>query len=790
MKDFNESTNNEIDQIRDQISRYFTFWPFFITSILFLISLTFIFIRYSEKKYESSATIQILDEAQDTEMALPTELTVFNRSMVNLENEIGILKSYSLNAKVVEKLKSHITFHIAGKVITSQYHFDTWSENLNFEYKPDFNFDDYESEFEIQPTGNDNLLITNINSEKVYKFENLTTKNIKHNLPFDITFKSNDEKIRFIKFNNKNKTIEYFKKSIDIFESGLDSDQLLLKISSSNKKIAREYLNTLINEFDIDGIKDKQIQYKSTIDFVDKRSALLGSELEVIELKKQDFKKTNNLSDLKSDASINIQEKFQYSNELFSTESQKRLSILIEQSLKGEGYELLPLNIGLENLEINSSIYEYNSMVSEREKYLISAGPNNSLVLNINKQLDYVRNNIIKILENYQKSLDLKISNLREKEKEFISVYNNVPENEKVLRSIERELSIKEALFLLLLQKREEASINFAVVKPTIKVIDYARTDPLPIYPRPITFYGISIISGFLIPFIFIFIKFYFDKKIHTRKDLQQLLSEDQPIIGEIPHIQNISNSDSLDIAGSRNTLDESIRMLIANLNFSLFSKKQKNYTILTTSSVKGEGKTLISVNSAKILSEKFKKVLLIGADLRNPQIHKYFNKDKNIQGLTDCIINSNLKWQDCIYKNEKFDILFSGTIPPNPTQILSSENFKLLLNQIKLSYECIVIDSAPCLLVSDTLEISELTDTTLYAFRSNYTSKDVLSFINESTRLEKLKNMSIVLNGVGNSSGYGYKYGYQYGYNYNYKYGYQYGYNYGYGYGYSEEKK
>ena len=362
--------------------------------------------------------------------------------------------------------------------------------------------------------------------------------------------------------------------------------------------------------------------------------------------------------------------------------------------------------------------------------------------------------------------------------KKFIEIFKK----RKILRSIERELEVKEALFLLLLQKREEAAINYAVVKPSIKIIDSARTSLGSKSPNTMLFFISFAILGFIVPFAFLNIKFFLDTKIHTRKQLGNLVSN-IPIIGEIPHIENQKSLEKIVTADSRDTVAESIRMVIANLNFVLFDNENsnRNNLILVTSSIKGEGKTIISANLASLLSIKYKNVLLVGADLRNPQIHRYLSIDKSVKGLTDCIYK-NIDYNDFIIKKGNLDILLSGTIPPNPTELLSSKNFKNFIENVAKKYDYVIIDSAPCLLVSDTFEISKFVDTTLYVVRSNFSDTKLTDFINESKTENKLSNINLIFNGVGNSGDYGYKYGYQYGY----KYGYKYGYNYGYGYGYT----
>ena len=243
---------------------------------------------------------------------------------------------------------------------------------------------------------------------------------------------------------------------LEVEPLGENSDQLLVKMEYPNKKIAQDYINTLLTEFDSDGVKDRQLEYKNTIEFVDKRSRILRSELEVIEKSKQNFKRSNNLSDIASDARVNVQEQVNYSNEIFKAESQKTLASYLLTSLNETSYDYLPLNIGFENFDINQIINQYNQSISERDRFLASAGRSNYLVKSIEGQIDNYRNNISNSLNNFLASIDITIKELTAKENEFLTFYKGIPENEKILRSIERELNVKEALFYFYYKKKKK----------------------------------------------------------------------------------------------------------------------------------------------------------------------------------------------------------------------------------------------------------------------------------------------------------------------------------------------
>ena len=780
--------------IRDEILRYVSFWPYLLVLMLFFISAAYFYVRYASFKYETSAIIEILDESQDSEMALPTALTVFNRSMINLENEINVLNSFSLHSEVVEKLNSNVLFYGVGKIKTSQKTKDDWFDDYEIKFKIDT--DDIKETliYEIDLNENNSFSVSQYDSYnnfiKKFEFKTLSTKNTKNDLPFELNiFKdSNFSDIRKLVLAPSGIVVNQFRKKIDVLPLGEDSDQLLIKLTDENNEISKNYLNQLLIAFDNDGISDRQLEYSSTIEFVNQREKILKKELEVIELNKQNFKKINNLTDISVDAGNNIELKLSYDSELFNSESQKTLAEYLLENLSSIEYTYLPLNIGLTDFEINSIIQEYNSVISQRNRLLIEAGPNNSLIKALNSQLDSIIRNISESIESYINSIDIKIQNLKNKEIEFQTAYNNIPKNEKRLRSIERELTIKEALYLLLLQKREEAAINLAVIKPTIKVIDYPITNQTAISPNPFLIYLGSIVFSIILFIGVLYTRFFLDNKIHTKEQLVKKLNSDIPIISEVPYIKNID--DLLTSKSSRSLMSEAIRMLISNLRFT--SPKFNNaesQIIVFTSSIKGEGKTLASVNTAIGLANDLKmdkKVILVGTDLRNPQVHKNFGIDKSQAGVSEIIYKNDIdSYMDYINRFDNLDVLFSGSIPPNPTALLSSDSFKDLLLKLKDNYDYIIVDSAPCILVSDTFQYLDLADSIIYLFRANYTPSKITDFINELYLNKKINNINIVLNSGGSSDAYGYKYGYQYGY----KYGYKYSYNYGYGYGYGSDK-
>jgi capsular exopolysaccharide synthesis family protein len=316
------------------------------------------------------------------------------------------------------------------------------------------------------------------------------------------------------------------------------------------------------------------------------------------------------------------------------------------------------------------------------------------------------------------------------------------------------------------LQKREETAISLAVTTPKAKIVDNAYSGKNPVSPRPKIIYLAAFIVGLIIPFGIVFLKLLFDTKIHNRVDLEKEVPM-LPILGEIPSVDDkdsevIQNND-------RSVLAEAFRILRTNLGYFIKSKQNGN-VIFVTSTIQGEGKTFVAYNLAITLRSTGKSVLLIGADIRNPQIHRYIDKNEWTIGLSEYLFDSSVEVASITNRAETegqdFDVILSGRIPPNPAELLMSDRFEKIIDEVKGQYDYVIVDTAPTLLVTDTLLISQLADTTVYVCRAEYTDKKLLEYPKELYQEGKIKNIAFVINGIKITNfGYGSKYGYGYGY-------------------------
>ncbi len=761
---FEEEESFELKEI---IQKYLRYWPWFVLATVFCIGIGYAYMRWAPIIYKSQAKIKIIDESQEVDIASSALSLLSGKSKINLENEIEILKSYRILSQVVNDLNLDISYYEVGNVKTRR----IWAPPFKITKHIASDSLNSSKPYLIQ-FAEGGVTITDVN-EQVY------TPNLKEpdqpteGLPFNIKMVEGIDPVFYegitykAVLNPLKSTVLALARDLQVISTSKDSEILSLTLESESMDLNEAILNTLIEKFNQDGVLDRQLVSQRTLNFIDERFLYLGQELDSIEGGKESFKRSNSLSYIEADAGMSLQRKSETEEQVIQLENQISISeILKETVINQSDYSLLPANIGIENSSLNNLVLNYNQMSLEREKILPTVGANHPTLQNLNGQLESAKVNIIKSVNIYGTQLKNTLRQLKLEESRAGSVFSRLPEKEKMLRSIERQQSIKENLFLLLLQKREEAAISYAVTAPTVKVVDYGLTNDIPVSPKKTMVYAISLLAGLFLPFAVLYIRFTLDTKIHDRNDIEKLTT-DIPVVGEIPFFKEVKRKLQ---ANDRSIMAESFRILSTNVDY-LLPDKNKGHAqvVMVTSSVKGEGKTLLSFNLSVAYASLNKKVLLIGADLRNPQLHNFYQLSINHKGLSDYLNDPGMNWKDCVVPsgsdNPTLEVCFGGSIPPNTPQLLSSPAFEKFINSAKKEFDYIVVDTAPTMLVTDTLLISKFADATVFVTRSGQTDKRLLEFSKNLFKTKKLKNMAFVVNGVGNGKAKGYNYGYGYGY-------------------------
>ncbi|MHA7943033.1 GumC family protein [Formosa sp. 3Alg 14/1] len=767
--DDNTENNASGINIKDEILKYLHYWKWFFFSVSVAILAVFLYLRYTPETYVSYAKIKILDESKGLELS--TQGGGLFRDSKNLDNEIAIIKSNRLLEKVVDSLDLHIRYFVKGQFTEKE----LWNGPLKLIYLKPNNQIPYLT-FNIEIT-EDGLIVSKEGSEDImFTVEGYSLNSPKPDFPFLIQSQSWIKNYIGLSYKVTIKPLSAeagrLSNSISVSKSG-STDILVLSMVGENRKRSEDALNKIVEQFNFDGVTDRQLVFQRTIDFVNERFMYLANELDSIEVNKKEFQQDNNLVSFSSDASYSMSKRTNSENAVLEIENQLALSKLLKSPLSNDDLgTLMPENVGLESASTNGIISKYNSIVLEREGLISSAGENNPMVVALDKKLMDVRGNLKSSLDAYYEQLNLSLNRLVNEENSAIELVRKMPQKEKILRSIERQQNIKENLYLLFMQRREEAAINLAITSPSVKVVEYAASSGLPVSPDSKGMYIKGLLVGLLVPFGILFLIFKSDNKIHDKSDILKFTRK-IPIIGEIPEVK--SEDKLFQNPHDRTILAESFRILSTNLKYILKPKEGKSGSVIyVTSTIKGEGKTFVSVNLALAFSSINKKVLLIGADLRNPKI-TISEGDKKAKGLSDFLFQSSANWKDYLQKskfdNNFLDILTAGNIPPNPSELLSNARLELLLEDATQIYDYIIVDTAPIILVTDTLLISQYADASVYVTRAGFTDKKLLGFSRELYTDKKLNNMVYVVNNISDSKttkGYGYNYGYGYGYNNN----------------------
>ena len=757
------------ETIKTQVRKYLRYWMWFVLGVVLAFIGAFLYLRYTPKVYKSSAKIKILNKTKGLE--LPSEAFIFNRSNINLDNEIEVIKSYRIMEKVVDSLGLDKRYYEEGNVLTTEI------DRLPFQLLPKDNQEvNFNAKSYLISISSNAFEVVVENQSDVLVFPGFDTRKSNHKLPFELSI-LDSVKISLLQgktfkliYGSSSDMTKGLKNSIGISMLG-DSDLLELTYASQSIAKNERILNTLIEVFNEDGINDRQDISRRTIDFIDKRFLLLAEELDSIETGISDFKRKSNLVTVESDAALGLSQRTLSENELFSVESQIILSDLLEEDITNPNNDsdLLPSNIGLTNTSVNELVNTYNTLVFERDNLIASAGENNPAVIILNQKLKDLKANIYMSITSYKVQLQASKKQLMGKNSKYASKVYSLPAKEKIILEIKRQQEIKQTLYLFLLQKREEAAINLAITEPSIKVVEDAISSGIPISPNSKNIYIMAVLAGLLIPFGIIYAINLLDTKVRGREDIVEINSQ-IPVVGELPKVkqEDLVFSDPDD----NSIQSEAFRILSSNVDYILPVKEgKKGKVIYCTSTIKGEGKTYVSLNLSLALSSINRKVLLIGADLRNPQIHTHIAEDKHKPGLSNYLHDVNYNWKDSIIKgfdkHPNHDIILSGSIPPNPAHLLTNGRFEKLIEEAKLEYDYVIVDTAPTILVTDTMLISQLADATIYLVRANYTEKNLLNFSKGLFESGKLKNVAYVLNSVDTQKSYGY--GYNYGYNYGY---------------------
>ena len=569
--------------------------------------------------------------------------------------------------------------------------------------------------------------------------------------------------------------------SLSIAPTSKTTSVVVISLENTNTRRGRDYINKLLEMYNINANNDKNEVAQKTAEFIDERIGIISKELGSTEQDLENFKRSAGITDLSSEAQIALTGNAEYEKKRVENQTQINLVMDLQRYMKGNEYEVLPSNIGLQDAASAGAIDRYNQMLVERKRLLRTSTENNPTIINLDTSIRAMRTNVQATLDATLKGLQITKEDLAREASRYSRRINDAPTQERQFVSIARQQEIKSGLYLMLLQKREENAITLAATANNAKIIDEALADDNPISPKKTIVYLVALVLGVGLPVGVIYLIGLTKFKIEGRADVEKLTS--LPVVGDIPLADEKTGSIAV-FENQNNLMSETFRNVRTNLQFMLENGKN---VILVTSTISGEGKSFISANLAISLSLLGKKVVIVGLDIRKPGLNKVFNIPKKEHGITQYLTNTTANLMDFVQPsdiNKNLFILPGGTVPPNPTELLARGGLEKAIETLKANFDYVILDTAPVGMVTDTLLIGRVADLSVYVCRADYTHKAEFTLINELAENNKLPNLCIAVNGLDLNSR---KYGYYYGYG---KYGKYYGYGkrYGYGYGYGEK--
>lgn len=563
--------------------------------------------------------------------------------------------------------------------------------------------------------------------------------------------------------------VNYYKNALGIQQEEEEASILTLALKDSSPARAEDVLNTLITVYNEEAIKEKNQVAVNTANFINERLIIIERELGNVESNLESFKQRNQIVDIASSAGMYMTESQKYNADAMELETQLRLANFIKDYLTDPSKEtdLIPSNTGISDMNIENQISLYNAAKLKRDHLIDDSSVNNPVVQELNNSLRAMKQSIIRAVDNMIVSLNVKRNDAQNREMRAQDRVTAIPTKERQMLSIERQQKIKEALYLFLLNKREENALSQAMADNNARVIDGAEGSNAPISPNRNRILLLELLVGIALPGAVCLAILFMDTRVHGRKDIEGVTSV--PYLGEIPLDKEAMKDHRKKVMAVKEQGDdivsEAFRILRTNMAF--LSKKDKPAQVITFTSFNiGAGKTFIARNLSMSLAYMKKRVVMVDLDIRKGTLSRHFGHYH--VGVTNYLSDNTVKVDDIIQHQEGFDLIPAGILAPNPAELLMDNRLDELMSELRTRYDYIIADNVPVGLIADATIANRIADLTIFVVRAGKLDRRQLPDIEKLYQEKKLKNMALVLNGANpERHGYGYSYGYGYGYGY-----------------------
>lgn len=780
-------------------------WPWILLSVFICVGAAYLYLMQTPNIYTRSAEILIKEETQVNGVS-GVDLSTFGlnyQSNTNIQNEVLNLKAKDLMEEVVRRLELDVNYYKPGRFHKEIVYGVALPINVDI---VDYPKESYLS-FEVDVAQNGKVTISDMSISRAEKLKEEFIGNFGDSISTPAGKIVVSPTVAYKKGEKVELTVsklplwvarDYFSDRLAVVLSNVDGSILKLSLSDLSVQRADDVLATLINVYNENWIHDKNQITVSTTNFINERLSVIEKELSDVDSDISSYKSNNLITNVSAAG-----ERYMTQNEaneaaMFELNNQLSLARYMRSYLMSDMSkdQLLPSSSGLSNSTVAGLINDYNRQVLDRNSLVGSSSENNPLVQKLNAQLATQRALILRTVDSEIDALNAQLDALRKNDVQTTAKLQANPTQAKELLEVERQQKVKEALYLFLLQKREENELTQAFTAYNTRIVNRPGPSNVPTTPARGKILLIAFLVGLAIPFGVTYAKEALNKTVRGRKDIEDLTI---PFLGEIPlygknREKGKYGREKLTKAivvkgGKRDVINEAFRVLRTNLEFMKIHKDEADVVALTSFNP-GSGKSFLTMNLGTVLSLKNKKVIVIDGDMRHGSSSAYIGSPDT--GLSDVLNGSIANVEDVIIRDEhnpNLSVIPVGTVPPNPTELLETPRLAEILTKLRKEYDYVIIDCPPIEVVADAQIIDKLADRTVFVLRAGLLERSMLPQIEKLFDEKKFKNMATILNGTASAGGrYGRRYGY-YGY-YGYSYRYGYGYGYGYGYNYSSDKK
>lgn len=784
-------------------------WRWFILSLVVTCGIATFYNLTTPNVYQRTASLMIKDESKAQGIGSDVASMFSDMGMGNMKsnvnNELIAIQSPAVLLETGKRLKLDVDYAIDGRFHKEALYGADLPVTVDF-----VGFTDEQSgSFKLQLKGDGSYIIS--------KLKGVTRDNLPVDDSDEITGRigqiirtplgkikvdkapaftqfvsGEDEPVLYVSRCNVYAMTDRIKGSLSASLSDVKSTVIDLTYKDVLSKRAEDVINTIITVYRKNWLEDKNQMTISTSHFITERLGVIERELGDVDKNISAFKSSNLLPDVEAAAQQYMQKSTEVDKQIMDLNSRLAIAQYIRNYLTGKvgKNQLLPSNTGIESPGIEQQITEYNKSQLERNNIVANSSEQNPLVADYDQSLTSMRKSISASLDNFVVTLKTQLGTLQANEAATTSQIASNPNQAKYLQTVGRQQKVKEALYLFLLQKREENELSKAFTAYNTRIITPPTGDNTPVEPVRRKILLIALVLGFLIPVVVIYIREKANTTVRGRKDLKKVTV---PFLGEIPFSISRKNRPTLEQrikfwkkpkevrmvvvkAGKRDIVNEAFRVLRTNFEFTIGTHPEQN-VIVFTSFNPGSGKSHIAANMAMSLAIKKKKVLLIDGDLRHGSTSMLINSPG--EGLSDYLNGRIADIHDILYKGEEnglvkhFDVIPIGTIPPNPTELLFTPLLEKMIKTMREEYDYVFIDCPPIEVVADTPIYEQFADRTIFVVRAGLMERSMLPEVDALYKAKKFKNMTLILNGTKARGGrygshYGYGYGYGYGYNYN----------------------